>query len=196
MQQVITAFLKHLKDVCPQLPHEALTHLAHGVVVSQLPAKHFYLRAGEEQPALGYVVEGLIRAFCIDSRGSEVTINFVCEGQYASHYTAFDRSQPGRFFFQCLEPTTLIEIPKKHLEQTCNEFPLFERYVRLVLTETHNDLLSRMEGLLFDNAEARYLCLVRECPDLLQRVPLSRLCSYLGVERQHLTRIRKHLLKH
>ncbi|MCP1660690.1 hypothetical protein J2T37_001646 [Neisseria perflava] len=31
-------------------------------------------------------------------------------------------------------------------------------------------------------------------PDLFRRLSLSDLCSYLGIQRQHLTRIRKNLL--
>jgi DNA-binding MurR/RpiR family transcriptional regulator len=54
----------------------------------------------------------------------------------------------------------------------------------------------RIEGFLFDNAETRYLDFIEENPDLFNRVSLSYLASYLGIERQSLTRIRKKLASH
>ena len=53
----------------------------------------------------------------------------------------------------------------------------------------------RIEGFLFENAETRYLEFVKENPDLFNRVSLSHLASFLGIERQSLTRIRKKLIQ-
>ena len=53
----------------------------------------------------------------------------------------------------------------------------------------------RIERFLFDNAENRYLNFVNEYPDLFNRVSVSYLASYLGIERQSLTRIRKKLAR-
>jgi DNA-binding MarR family transcriptional regulator len=54
----------------------------------------------------------------------------------------------------------------------------------------------RIESFLFENAETRYLDFIKENPDLFNRVSLSYLASYLGIERQSLTRIRKKLAHH
>jgi DNA-binding MarR family transcriptional regulator len=53
----------------------------------------------------------------------------------------------------------------------------------------------RIESFLFENAETRYLEFVQENPDLFNRVSLSHLASFLGIERQSLTRIRKKLIQ-
>jgi hypothetical protein len=52
----------------------------------------------------------------------------------------------------------------------------------------------RIEGFIFGNAESRYLSFARENPALLNRVSVSHLASFLGIERQSLTRIRKRLV--
>ena len=49
----------------------------------------------------------------------------------------------------------------------------------------------RVEGFMFMDAEQRYLQMMREVPHLLERVPLYHLASYLGVERESLSRLRK-----
>lgn len=195
MIQAIEEYLPSVTQLCPEISEEELDFFKNGLSVSQLPRKHFYIQAGEIQKQLGYVSKGLIRAFYIDSKGNDVTVNFIKEQNFVSHYTVFGRENPSKFFFQSIEDTTIINIPKEHLEKTCITHPRFERYVRLVIEEAHAELLERMQGFLFDNAEARYLAFVRDNADLFRRVPMSQLCSYLGIERQHLTRIRKKLLQ-
>jgi DNA-binding MarR family transcriptional regulator len=70
-----------------------------------------------------------------------------------------------------------------------------ERYGRLVAEEVLKFQQKRIESFLFETAEQRYLNFVKEQPELLSRVSLSHLSSYLGIERQTLTRIRKKLAR-
>jgi hypothetical protein len=52
---------------------------------------------------------------------------------------------------------------------------------------------SRIESFLFENAEQRYLNFISGNPNLFNRISLTYLSSYLGIERQSLSRIRKYL---
>jgi hypothetical protein len=52
---------------------------------------------------------------------------------------------------------------------------------------------SRIESFLFENAEQRYLNFISSNPNLFNRISLTYLSSYLGIERQSLSRIRKSL---
>ena len=68
-----------------------------------------------------------------------------------------------------------------------------EHYLRLTVEDVFEQHLNRVEGFIFDNAEQRYLNFVKSNPDLFNRISISDLSSYLGIERQSLTRIRKKL---
>lgn len=194
LNETIQLYLNSIKQLCPNLSDEALAYYADKLTISELPPKYFYIQAGTVQKEMGYVSSGLLRAFYIDSSGKEITVNFAKEGNYATHYTTFGTSKPSKFYFQSIEPTVIINISYRHIQECCDKFPEMERYVRLVITEAHNSLLERMEGLLFDSAETRYQHFIAENPNLFNRVSLTDLCTYLGVERQTLTRIRKKLL--
>ena len=63
--------------------------------------------------------------------------------------------------------------------------------VRLLthLNISHN----RIDSLLRDSAETRYLTFVRTYPALVERVPQHQVASYLGITPQSLSRIRKEL---
>jgi hypothetical protein len=137
-----------------------------------------------------------LRAFYIDNNGNEISVNFIRENRYATHYSAFITRTPSKYYFQCLEPTVLVTISYKHIQEGYEKFPIFERYGRLVAESVLKIQQKRIEGFLFDNAESRYLDFINENPDLFNRVSLSYLASYLGIERQSLTRIRKKLAGH
>jgi hypothetical protein len=129
----------------------------------------------------------------LDNNGNEISVNFIRENRYATHYSAFITRTPSKYYFQCLEPTVLVTISYKHIQEGYEKFPIFERYGRLVAESVLKIQQKRIEGFLFDNAESRYLDFINENPDLFNRVSLSYLASYLGIERQSLTRIRKKL---
>ena len=51
-------------------------------------------------------------------------------------------------------------------------------------------MMKRISELLEDNATERYADFVREHPQLLQRISLGDLASYLGITQVSLSRIR------
>jgi CRP/FNR family transcriptional regulator, anaerobic regulatory protein len=170
-----------------------LDYLRSGLTVSELKPKHFYLHANIVQKEIGFVFSGLLRTFYIDNSGDQISVNFLGENRYVTHYPAFITQTPSRYYFQCLEPSIVVNLPYKHIQDCYNRFPLLDRYGRLVAEEALKVLHRRIESFLFDNAETRYLNFIEENPDLFNRVSLSYLSSYLGIERQSLTRIRKKL---
>jgi CRP-like cAMP-binding protein len=73
--------------------------------------------------------------------------------------------------------------------------PKFERYGRLIAEEILKRQQTRIESFIFQTAEERYLDFMKQHPALFNRISLSHLCSYLGIERQSLTRIRQKLAR-
>jgi CRP-like cAMP-binding protein len=175
--------------------HTALNYLKSGLRVVELQPKHFFIHANVIQQEIGFVFQGLIRAFYIDNQGNEITVNFVQENRYATHYTAFITRTPGKYYFQCIEPTILVNLSYDHIQTGYDKFPDIERYGRLIAEEVLKFQQKRIESFLFDTAEQRYLDFIKENPDLFNRVSLSHLASFLGMERQTLTRIRQKLAK-
>jgi len=191
----VNTYLNAVRTLCPNVSHTALNYLKSGLRVVELQPKHFFIHANVIQQEIGFVFQGLIRAFYIDNQGNEITVNFVQENRYATHYTAFITRTPGKYYFQCIEPTTLVNLSYDHIQTGYDKFPDIERYGRLIAEEVLKFQQKRIENFLFDTAEQRYLDFIKENPDLFNRVSLSHLSSFLGMERQTLTRIRQKLAK-
>jgi CRP-like cAMP-binding protein len=195
LEKAVNTYLNAVRTLCPNVSYTALNYLKSGLRVVELQPKHFFIHANVIQQEIGFVFQGLIRAFYIDNQGNEITVNFVQENRYATHYTAFITRTPGKYYFQCIEPTILVNLSYDHIQTGYDKFPDIERYGRLIAEEVLKFQQKRIESFLFDTAEQRYLDFIKENPDLFNRVSLSHLSSFLGMERQTLTRIRQKLAK-
>lgn len=193
MQAETELFLKSVKAVCPDLTDLELAQFASKLTFEHVKKKAFFLQAGKVQKAIGFITTGLVRSFFDDQDGNEITVGFYAEGDYATHYPAFITQSPGKYSIQCLEPTTFACFSLETMQAMYRLSPKFERYGRLVAEEILKRQQARIESFIFQTAEERYLDFTRHHSGLFNRVSLSHLCSYLGIERQSLTRIRQKL---
>lgn len=194
-KQTIQSYTNSIINIYPDLTQEELNFIVSKVTITKLGNRKFYLNAGEVQPSMGFVYKGLLRSFYIDNNGKEITISFIKENSYASDYSAFLMKNPSRFYIQTLEPCVFVNLPYLSMQECYSKYKNFEKYGRLVaeniLIMRHN----RIESFLFENAEQRYLNFIEQNSELLNRISLTHLSSFLGIERQSLTRIRKKLTK-
>jgi hypothetical protein len=65
-----------------------------------------------------------------------------------------------------------------------------ERLFRKIIESSYVKTVNRIESLQFHEADERYLYLVKEYKDILKRVPLKYVASYLGITPVSLSRIR------
>ena len=191
MTEAIQTYLKTVKDLCPNANTKALNFLESGLTVTSLAVKNFYIQANTTQKQVGFVFSGLLRAFYIDDKGNEITIRFAKELDFATEYVAFITQTPSKFFFQCLEPCQIVNIPYPHMQEAYSKFPVLEKYGRLIAEEVLKSQQNKIQSFLFENAEQRYINFVKENPNLNNRVSLSHLSTYLGIERPSLSRMRK-----
>jgi CRP-like cAMP-binding protein len=184
-----------MKSLCPKLTDVELEYIEGGLAITELKSRHFYIHAGVIQNEIGFLYSGLIRSFYVDENGNEMTVNFIRENRYATHYSAFINRTPSRYHFQCIEPSVVVNLSYHHIRNGYDKFPGIERYGRLIAEAVLQFQQKRIESFLFETAEKRYLDFIHENPDLFHRVSLTHLASFLGIERQTLTRIRQKMAK-
>lgn len=193
MTEEIKIYLNHIKNICPELTEKELEKFSEKLTIIKIEKNDFYIQSGQIQKQGGFLVKGLIRAFHTDDFGNEKNIYFIPENEYTFHYASFMENKPSPLSFQCLEESTIVNFSTNHLQNTYNKIPKFEKYGRLIVETKLKIQQERLESLLFQNAEERYIDFTKHYSQLFNRISISQLCSYLGVERQTLTRIRKKL---
>lgn len=140
-----------------------------------------------------FVLQGCIRTYYIID-GEEKTTAFYTEMEgITPHCVA--TGQPSDYSIAATEDT-IITISDPEMETAIfGKFPKFETLCRILSEE----LLARQQ-IDFDHfrtssPEQRYLHLMEQRPDLIQRVPQHMLASFLGVKPQSLSRLKNRLHK-
>ena len=191
----IQAYAKALIKVCPNLNAEEIDFLCSRVEITNLKANKLFLKAGGIQESVGFTFKGLLRSFYINEKGEEITISFFKENNYVTDYSAFLSQKPSKYFIETLEPCILINISFTTLQKCYSNYKNAERHGRLI-AERHLTLRQdRIDSFLFENTEQRYLNFISQNKDLINRISLTHLSSFLGVSRQTLTRIRRKLIQ-
>ncbi|MDG6895577.1 Crp/Fnr family transcriptional regulator [Volucribacter amazonae] len=186
-----TPLLSQIQQSCPQISSAELNQFASGLTLFQLANKSHLLQAGEIPTQMVYLCHGLIKVYYSDEQGELTNINFCQEGQFAGDYLAYMQQRPSKYSFQCLEHCTLIGLPFAHIQHSLQQSPQLERFFRLQLEQAFASYLYRTESFLISQSEKRYRQFMQQQPNLLKRLSLTDLSSYLGIKRQHLTRIRQ-----
>jgi CRP-like cAMP-binding protein len=139
---------------------------------------------------MGFVNSGLFRMYYL-SHGKEINTNFFFENNFLVDHDSFINQKPSRYFIQALEDSEIIAIDYQLLQKAYTSSKNWERFGRLT-SELHIKMLAeRVESFLFMEGKDRYLQLVKTHPCIFERVPLYHIASYLGMERESLSRIRR-----
>ncbi len=191
----IQAYSNALRKIYPDLNSDEIHFISSKVTVTKLKAKKLYLIAGEIQESLAFAFKGLLRSFHINDKGEEITIAFIKENNYATDYGAFISQTPSKYYIQTLESCLLVNVPFTLIQECYSKYKNFEKYGRLIAEKHLNRRQNRIESFLFENAEQRYINFISQNKDILNRISLTHLSSFLGIKRQTLTRIRKRVIQ-
>ncbi len=190
----IIAYSKALCNVFPDFKPEEINFITSKITVTKLDTKKLYLMAGKVQENLVFVFKGLLRVFYINDKGEEITIAFAKENSHATDYSAFINQAPSKYHIETLESSLLVNVPFTLIQECYAKYKNFEKYGRLIAERHLIKRQNRIESFLFENAEQRYLNFISKNKDILNRISLTHLSSFLGIKRQTLTRIRKKII--
>ncbi len=156
------------------------------------------LHKGEDLQPIGhtcrtiyFIHKGMARIYYF-KEDIDVTECFAFENQIIARVESLFSGKPSRKGIQMLEASEVVAIHATKLFQLYDTFPDIERLFRKIFEAGYVDTVNRLESLQFHNAEERYRDLLHTSPDILKRVPLKLIASYLGITPVSLSRIRAH----
>jgi len=163
--------------------------------VWHLQAKDFFIKEKETCQEMAFVNSGVLRMYYLSPEGKEINTMFFFENDFVTSYQSLLLQQPGRYFIQALANCELIIVSYHTLQNAYEYSHLWNKFGRLIAEKSYIISEKRIESLLFCNAEERYLNLIKTYPRVFEQVPLYHISSYLGIERESLSRLRKKLSK-
>ena len=106
------------------------------------------------------------------------------------------RQKPTIFYVQALEECELLLLSRKNFIRANEEIPKFKIFHDKKVQRNHYYALKRLTLTKSATPEEKYLLLMKEQPQLFQRIPLHYIASFLGIEPESLSRLRKRIVIH
>ena len=194
MEIAVQLYLNSYKKISPELTDEELEFVKSNISILKLKKKQILIHENEIQKSIAFIYSGLIRSYFIDENGKEINNAFFSENEFVTDYLSFIKQQKTKYTFECLEDCILISIPFETVEIAYDKYKNFANFGRKIAEWALENRTKKYESFLFETAEERYLRFIAENRPILNRISLSHLASYLGIERQSLSRIRSKIL--
>jgi CRP-like cAMP-binding protein len=184
LKESITRFIALTDDECNTVLQHFYFH--------RLDKREHWLHFGDVCNKIVFVVKGCLRTYFVKN-DVERTGQFFFENNWYTDYESWLTKQPALAAVEALEPTELLVIPFTDLERFYEQDPRWERVGRIMAEGTIIKIRNRNLSLLNDSPEERYIKLLEERPRVIRRVPQHIIASYLGIEPETLSRIRRKL---
>lgn len=151
----------------------------------------YFIKAGEKPLKIAYVFSGLFRYVYTNDNGDEFTKAIISENNFISSYSAMILSKPSYFSIEALENSQVLEINWSDFNQLLDNDIFWVKFLMKFIEKGYITKEKRERELLLLDAETRYKNFLTEFPGLNQRVKQGIIASYLGIQPETLSRIRR-----
>ena len=136
-----------------------------------------------------FITEGAARSYYTKNE-VEITSWFAFENQFAGSLQNY-RGEPSRETIHFIENTRCLRINMAALKERQQKDLSVSHFMTAILEEHAIFLENRLRHLQYSAGLERYLYILDYEPEIIQRVSVNYLASYLGITRETLSRLRK-----
>ena len=159
------------------------------VEVLSIPSKTMLLEEGKIADKLYFIRKGCLRLFFYNE-GKDITFQFFFEGDFVASFDSLYKGTPSLFSLESIESSEVMFIKKEdfynEIENNSSLRKVYEEKIIERFSFYQHLFLSRIKN----TPQQRYEELLKEYPNIIQRVPQHYIASYLGITPVSLSRIR------
>jgi len=152
--------------------------------------KDFLLQEGEICRYKAFVTKGFLRTYRITDDGTEHIMQFSPENSWTTDPESYKNNTPSCYNIDALEYTEVVMWTKKDFHYLFENIPAVKAYSDQLFSRNLYVTRHRLFNAISATAEEKYDEFIKTYPDILTRVPLHMVASFLGVSRETLSRIR------
>jgi CRP-like cAMP-binding protein len=152
--------------------------------------RQYFLQEGEVCKYTAFVVKGAMRQYTVNEKGEEHIIRLYIENWWATDRESLMKQTPSSYFIDAWEETEALIITKASLINLIDRIPALSEWIRNLDANFAIASQRRLNAAISLSAEERYYDLEKTYPEFLQRFPQHIIASYLGINRETLSRIR------
>ena len=185
--------IKELREIAGLSDEEIDLYMSF-LVKKTIKKKDHFLIAGDVSTDVAFVNKGCLRRYILDNHSKETILNFALEDYWIGDLESLLSQKPTIYYVQALEDSELLILSRKNLFRANEEIPKFKKFHDDKVQRNHYYALKRLTIAKSATPEEKYLALMKEQPQLFQRIPLHYIASYLGIEPESLSRLRKRIV--
>lgn len=186
-------FRKNLMDLNRAVPEDLLCELFHGGKTTFYPYLAFLQVENSYKSKIFHIKSGIVREFCTYNE-RELTDYFYFEGEtilsYISDYSNGINIQSLQAITDCEVIEIDFSIFKKRILSNPRAKELVDRVSALFILAYHDKNLITQKA----SAQDKYLYLLENFPEYINKIKLKFLASYIDINIETLSRVRKKLL--
>lgn len=162
------------------------------IEVREAGKNQFLIQEGDKSDQIYFVISGLLRTFHLKN-GIEVNSCFCAENSIACSFESFIHGTTSKEYIQTIEATKILRLSKSTLENLTESSRAWSDLQRQLTQLECLRLNERISAMNFATASEKYEALMLNQPELVRRVPVQYLASYLGISRETMSRVRAKL---
>jgi len=159
---------------------------------------YFLLKENTVSDYIYFIEKGVARIYYYKNtrpddpfeRGKEITEWLALDQQFFLSITSFFQRVPSHLIIQTIESSEVYGIHHDDFMNLADKHHDIERLLRKMVTASLILSQIRMDSIQFESAQQRYEKLLQTSPQIVQRVPLTYIASFLGITLETLSRIR------
>lgn len=173
------------------LSSDSIRLLLEDAITLEYPKKAMVIREGQRDDYLYFVEKGSVRGF-VEREDKQISLLFAFEGDMAATLPGLS-GRLTTFSLETLETSTLVKFSRAHLENLFLHSIELANWARKLMEKSTREYEHYFIEYYWADKGQQYQLLLKEYPQLLQRVSLKEIASYLNITPQTLSRIRAHI---
>jgi CRP-like cAMP-binding protein len=157
----------------------------------KVKAKEYFLKEGQVSDKIGFVKSGILRMFIHDEDNNDITTQFFSAGSLIISFDSFNNQVPARENIVAMEDAELMVMTYPKLQELYQRVPVWQQICKDLADKKSQDMHQRSIQLQTLSATERYRQFCLDYPEVIQKVALRHVASYLGIDIATLSRIRK-----
>ncbi len=164
-------------------------------IEKKIKKNEYFATEGEYSNKLGFLTNGVMRAFFCNSNGNEYTKTFFTKSNFLAAYSSIVTNEKSLINIQAITASTVLVADFKEIVNLYNQYPKIERLGRIFAEQKFAIKEKREIELVTLNATERYQIFRKEHKGLENLIPQYYIASYLGITPTQLSRIRSKITK-
>ncbi len=156
-----------------------------------LKKKEYFIKPGDTNIKLGFIIKGILRTFFISEDAVEYTTDFCSENEISVNYRISASGIHEDYFSQAVVESLILEIDYESYMDKGERNAKWDILQSRIIEYYYPGKIEREKSLLALSAEERYLGFLEKYSRLADRIPQYQIASYLGITPIALSRIRK-----